>query len=56
MPAISASPCYHEFRAGGLFHSLAGIRKAQCLSSYAPTHPIKQGIGLAMPLHPQMKA
>jgi UDP-N-acetylglucosamine 4-epimerase len=53
---IAASPSYREFREGDVRHSLADIGKAQRLLNYAPTHPIKRGLELAMPWYLQLKA
>jgi UDP-N-acetylglucosamine 4-epimerase len=41
-------PVYREFRSGDVRHSLADISKAQRLLGYAPSHPIHQGLELAM--------
>jgi UDP-N-acetylglucosamine 4-epimerase len=41
-------PVYREFRLGDVRHSLADIRKARELLGYAPTHPLEQGLDLAM--------
>jgi UDP-N-acetylglucosamine 4-epimerase len=46
--SITASPTYRDFREGDVRHSQADISKAQHLLDYIPTHPIKQGIELAM--------
>jgi UDP-N-acetylglucosamine 4-epimerase len=46
---ITPSPTYRDFREGDVRHSQADIGKAQRLLAYIPTHPIKQGIELAMP-------
>ena len=42
-------PSYRDFRAGDVRHSQADIGKAQRLLSFAPTHRIHEGIGVAMP-------
>jgi UDP-N-acetylglucosamine 4-epimerase len=41
-------PVYRDFRPGDVRHSLADIRKAADLLGFAPTHPIEQGLALAM--------
>jgi UDP-N-acetylglucosamine 4-epimerase len=41
-------PVYRDFQPGDVRHSLADISKAQQLLGYAPTHPIRQGLDLAM--------
>jgi UDP-N-acetylglucosamine 4-epimerase len=45
----ATQPNYREFRAGDVRHSQADIGKAKRLLGYEPTHPIQQGINLAMP-------
>lgn len=37
-------PCYREFRAGDVRHSLADIDKAWRLLGYAPTHRLGDGL------------
>ena len=41
-------PCYRDFRAGDVRHSLADIGKARSLLGYAPTHSVRQGLREAM--------
>lgn len=41
-------PEYREFRAGDVRHSQADITKARTRLGYAPTHPVAEGIGVAM--------
>ena len=41
-------PVYRDFRSGDVRHSLADIRKATDLLGFTPTHPIDQGLDLAM--------
>jgi UDP-N-acetylglucosamine 4-epimerase len=41
-------PVYRDFRPGDVRHSLADISKARRLLGYAPTHPIREGLELAM--------
>ena len=41
-------PIYRDFRPGDVRHSLADISKAQRLFGFAPTHPIRAGLELAM--------
>jgi UDP-N-acetylglucosamine 4-epimerase len=50
---VTPSPTYRVFREGDVRHSQADIGKAQRLMGYFPTHPIKQGIELAMPWYVQ---
>jgi UDP-N-acetylglucosamine 4-epimerase len=54
--SITVLPSYREFREGDVLHSLANIGKARRLLGYVPTHPIKQGIELAVPWYLQLKA
>jgi UDP-N-acetylglucosamine 4-epimerase len=42
------TPIYRDFRAGDVRHSLADIEKAQRLLGYSPTHPIRDGLALAI--------
>lgn len=42
-------PCFTDFRAGDVRHSLADVGKARRLIGYAPTHSIAQGIADALP-------
>ncbi len=42
-------PVYRTFRAGDVRHSQADIAKARRLLGFAPTHRLKEGIGIAMP-------
>jgi UDP-N-acetylglucosamine 4-epimerase len=51
--SITPSPTYRDFREGDVRHSQADIGKAQRLLAYMPTHPIKEGIELAMPWYIQ---
>jgi UDP-N-acetylglucosamine 4-epimerase len=51
--SITPSPTYRDFREGDVRHSQADIGKARRLLSYSPTHPIKQGVELAMPWYVQ---
>jgi UDP-N-acetylglucosamine 4-epimerase len=53
LQSITPSPTYRDFREGDVRHSQADIGKAQRLLAYMPTHPIKQGIELAMPWYVQ---
>ena len=41
-------PVYRDFRAGDVRHSLADISKATKLLGYQPTHPIGEGLKVAM--------
>ncbi|MBK5206840.1 MAG: NAD-dependent epimerase/dehydratase family protein [Polaromonas sp.] len=41
-------PVYRDFRAGDVRHSLANISKAATLLGYRPTHPIGEGLQVAM--------
>lgn len=41
-------PVYQDFRAGDVRHSLADISKAKRLLGYEPTHPIREGLDMAM--------
>lgn len=41
-------PVYRDFRAGDVRHSLADISKAATLLGYRPTHPIVEGLQVAM--------
>jgi UDP-N-acetylglucosamine 4-epimerase len=47
--SITPSPTYRDFREGDVRDSQADIGKAERLLGYAPSHPIKQGIELAIP-------
>jgi len=42
-------PCYRDFRAGDVRHSLADVSKARSLLGYEPTHDITAGLAVAMP-------
>lgn len=44
----SKRPVYREFRAGDVRHSLANVDKAKLRLGYQPTHPIQEGIRIAM--------
>lgn len=44
----SAEPCYRDFRAGDVRHSLADISKARSALGYSPTHTAEQGLATAM--------
>jgi UDP-N-acetylglucosamine 4-epimerase len=43
-----AKPIYRDFRAGDVRHSLADISKSNQLLGYHPTHPIADGLQVAM--------
>ena len=45
---IEARPEYGPFRAGDVRHSLADVSKASRLLGYEPTHPVGEGLRLAM--------
>lgn len=47
--SLTKLPTYREFREGDVRNSQANIGKAKRLLGYLPTHPIKQGIELAVP-------
>ena len=42
-------PCYRDFRAGDVRHSLADVSKAKTKLGYVPTHDISAGLAIAMP-------
>jgi UDP-N-acetylglucosamine 4-epimerase len=46
--SLTPSPTYRDFREADVRHSQADIGKAQRLLGYIPTHPIKQGVELAI--------
>jgi UDP-N-acetylglucosamine 4-epimerase len=46
-------PSYREFRAGDVLHSLADIGKAADRLGYAPSHDLRDGLGVAMPWYLQ---
>ena len=49
IPSLEANPpVYRDFRAGDVRHSLANVDKARKLLGYQPTHPIHEGIRIAM--------
>jgi UDP-N-acetylglucosamine 4-epimerase len=43
-----ARPVYGDFRTGDVRHSLADISKAKSRLGYAPSHPIGQGLEVAV--------
>ena len=45
----SLKPGYRDFRDGDVRHSQADISKAARLLGYVPTHPLGDGIRIAMP-------
>lgn len=48
-PALrEQKPVYQDFREGDVRHSLADISKAKRLLGYEPTHPIREGLEMAM--------
>jgi UDP-N-acetylglucosamine 4-epimerase len=42
-------PVYRDFRPGDVRHSLADVGKARRLLGYAPTHSVREGLGLTAP-------
>jgi UDP-N-acetylglucosamine/UDP-N-acetylgalactosamine 4-epimerase len=45
---IEARPEYGPFQEGDVRHSLADVSKARRLLGYEPTHPVEEGLKLAM--------
>jgi UDP-N-acetylglucosamine 4-epimerase len=45
----SRDPCFSDFRAGDVRHSLADISKARQKLGFSPTHTVAQGIPAALP-------
>jgi UDP-N-acetylglucosamine 4-epimerase len=48
---VSKNRVYRDFRAGELLQSQTDVAKAKKILQYEPTHVIKQGIPVAIPLY-----